>query len=122
MERKSLSQLLADMRKIWDEYKYTQYQANRELQQGHGSVHQQKVIHCQHLKKKLNFIKHQVLYRVNQPGVRIKFRMGNKNMEAIFPALSKTDGVTYIELLAMLNNCPMEILEIQEIKSEIKET
>ena len=122
MEKKTLTQLLSDMRKIWDEYKYTQYQAHRELQQGHGGIHQQKMIHCQHLKKKFNFIKHQVLFRVNQPGTRIKFRMGNEDMEAIFPALSKDDSITYIELLAMFNNCPMEIIEISEIKSEIKKS
>lgn len=122
MEKRSLTQILSDLRKIWDEYKYTQYQAQRELQQGHGGIHQQKMIHCQHLKKKFNFLKTQLKYRIHRPGTRIKFRMGTQLKEGIFPSLSHDDAVAYIELVALINNCPLEILEISEIKSEIKDT
>lgn len=119
---KSLSQLLAEMKKIWDDYKYTQYQASRELQVGHGGIHQQKMIHCQHLKKKFNFIKHLIKNRISRPGTIVKFKMGNKSYQGTFPSLSREDAIAYIELKAQMCNLMLEILEIQEINSEIKES
>lgn len=122
MERKNLTQMLSDMKKLWDDYKYNQYWASRELQQGHGGAHQQRVIHCQHVKKKMNFLKHQIIYRISKSGTKIKYKMGNKTYIGTFPSLSKDDAITYIELMAMVSNCPLEILEIQEIKFGIKES
>ena len=122
MEKRSLTKILSEMRKIWDEYKYTQYQASRELQQGHGGIHQQKMIHCQHLRKKFNFLKNQLKYRINRPGTHMKFKLGNQLKEANFISLSKDDAIAYVELVALINNCPLEILEISEIKSEIKDS
>lgn len=119
MEKKSLKQILAELKKTWEEAKYTEYQAVREWQLNKPASHQQKMIHLNHLKKKFKFLKKTLEIRINKPGTWVKFKLGNDIYIGTFPSMGKEDSQTYLEILAQFRNCPLEILEIKDIKSEI---
>lgn len=109
---KTLSQLVKDIHRTYQEYltfqsqKPTRYQ-NRNLR-------------IKYLNDKIRFLKKKITKMVNKPGSRVKFKLGDRLFEAILPSLNKEDAVTYLELISLMRGLKLEILEISEINSEIR--
>lgn len=120
MEQRNLTYLINSIKPLMEDYKHSEKLLNQYKSEGKlGSVQKQSA-HLYYIRKKLRHTLSAIKDRITKPGTGIKFQLGEDIHEGIFPSLSPSETTSYVKMIALVEGKPLKILEIWEIKSEIK--
>lgn len=121
MEEVNIRTLLSSIKITRNDIQFTQYQMSVALSKGKKGDWQRYKLRMGYLKRKLKGLMDKLNQKLNGIILTVLYKVGDKTYEQTFTNITQQEVVDILQIRAILENANIEILEIKEIPTQIRE-
>lgn len=121
MEEVNIRTLLSSIKITRNDIQFTQYQMRVALSKGKKGDWQRHKLRMGYLKRKLKGLMDKLNQKLNGIILTVLYKVGDKTYEQTFTNITQQEVVDILQIRAILENANIEILEIKEIPTQIRE-
>lgn len=121
MEEVNIRTLLSSLKMTVNDVQFTHYQMSVALSKGKKGDWQRHKLRMGYLKRKLKGLMDKLNRKLNGIIITVTYKIGDKTYEQTFTNLTQQEVVDILQIRAILENANIEILEIKEIPTQIRE-
>lgn len=121
MEEVNIRTLLSSIKITRNDIQFTQYQMSVSLSKGKKGDWQRHKLRMGYLKRKLKGLMDKLNQKLNGIILTVLYKVGDKTYEQTFTNITQQEVVDILQIRAILENANIEILEIKEIPTQIRE-
>lgn len=121
MEEVNIRTLLSSLKMTVNDVQFTHYQMSVALSKGKKGDWQRHKLRIGYLKRKLKGLMDKLNRKLNGIIITVTYKIGDKTYEQTFTNITQQEVVDILQIRAILENANIEILEIKEIPTQIRE-
>lgn len=121
MEEISIRTLLSSLKMTVNDIQFTHYQKRVAFEKGKKGDCQRHKLRIGYLQRKLKGLMDKLNRKLNGIIITVTYRVGDKTYEQTFTNLTRQEVVDILQIRAIMENASVEILEIKEIPTQIRE-
>ena len=121
MEEINIRTLLSSLKMTVNDIQFTHYQMSVALSKGKKGDWQRHKLRMGYLKRKLKGLMDKLNRKLNGVIVTATYKVGDKTYKQTFTNIIQQEVVDILQIRAILENANVEILEIKEIPTQIRE-
>ena len=121
MEEVSIRTLLSSLKMTVNDIQFTHYQMSVALSKGKKGDWQKHKLRMGYLKRKLKGLMDKLNRKLNGVIITATYKVGDKTYKQTFTNITQQEVVDILQIRAILENANVEILEIKEIPTQIRE-
>ncbi len=121
MEEVNIRTLLSSLKMTVNDIQFTHYQMNVALSKGKKGDWQRHNLRMGYLKRKLKGLMDKLNRKLNGVIITATYKVGDKTYNQTFTNITQQEVVDILQIRAILENANVEILEIKEIPTQIRE-
>lgn len=121
MEEISIRTLLSSLKMTVNDIQFTHYQKRVAFEKGKKGDWQKYKLRISYLQRKLKGLMDKLNRKLNGIIITVTYRVGDKTYEQTFTNLTQQEVVDILQIRAIMENASVEILEIKEIPTQIRE-
>lgn len=121
MEEISIRTLLSSLKMTVNDIQFTHYQKRVALEKGKKGDCQRHKLRIGYLQRKLKGLMDKLNRKLNGIIITVTYQVGDKTYEQTFTNLTQQEVVDILQIRAIMENASVEILEIKEIPTQIRE-
>lgn len=121
MEEVNIKTLLSSLKMTVNDIQFTHYQMSVALSKGKKGDWQSHKLRMGYLKRKLKGLMDKLNRKLNGIIITVTYKVGDKTYEQTFTNITQQEVVDILQIRAILENANVEILEIKEIPTQIRE-
>lgn len=121
MEEINIRTLLSSLKMTVNDIQFTHYQMSVSLSKGKKGDWQRHKLRMGYLKRKLKGLMDKLNRKLNGVIITATYKVGDKTYKQTFTNITQQEVVDILQIRAILENANVEILEIKEIPTQIRE-
>jgi hypothetical protein len=121
MEEISIRTLLSSLKMTVNDIQFTHYQKRVAFEKGKKGDWQKYKLRISYLQRKLKGLMDKLNRKLNGIIITVTYQVGDKTYEQTFTNLTQQEVVDILQIRAIMENASVEILEIKEIPTQIRE-
>ena len=121
MEEISIRTLLSSLKMTVNDIQFTHYQKRVAFEKGKKGDWQKYKLRISYLQRKLKGLMDKLNRKLNGIIITVTYQVGDKTYEQTFTNLTQQEVVDVLQIRAIMENASVEILEIKEIPTQIRE-
>lgn len=121
MEEINIRTLLSSLKMTVNDIQFTHYQMSVALSKGKKGDWQRHKLRMGYLKRKLKGLMDKLNRKLNGVIITATYKVGDKTYKQTFTNITQQEVVDILQIRAILENANVEILEIKEIPTQIRE-
>lgn len=121
MEEISIRTLLSSLKMTVNDIQFTHYQKRIAFEKGKKGDWQKYKLRIGYLQRKLKGLMDKLNRKLNGIIITVTYQVGDKTYEQTFTNLTQQEVVDILQIRAIMENASVEILEIKEIPTQIRE-
>lgn len=121
MEEVNIRTLLSSLKMTVNDIQFTHYQMSVALSKGKKGDCQKHKLRMGYLKRKLKGLMDKLNRKLNGVIITATYKVGDKTYKQTFTNITQQEVVDILQIRAILENANVEILEIKEIPTQIRE-
>lgn len=121
MEEISIRTLLSSLKMTVNDIQFTHYQKRVAFKKGKKGDCQRHKLRIGYLQRKLKGLMDKLNRKLNGIIITVTYQVGDKTYEQTFTNLTQQEVVDILQIRAIMENASVEILEIKEIPTQIRE-
>lgn len=121
MEEISIRTLLSSLKRTVNDIQFTHYQKRVAFEKGKKGDWQKYKLRISYLQRKLKGLMDKLNRKLNGIIITVTYQVGDKTYEQTFTNLTQQEVVDILRIRAIMENASVEILEIKEIPTQIRE-
>ena len=121
MEEISIRTLLSSLKMTVNDIQFTHYQKRVAFEKGKKGDWQKYKLRISYLQRKLKGLMDKLNRKLNGIIITVTYQVGDKTYEQTFTNLTQQEVVDILQIRALMENASVEILEIKEIPTQIRE-
>lgn len=121
MEEISIRTLLSSLKMTINDIQFTHYQKRVAFEKGKKGDWQKYKLRISYLQRKLKGLMDKLNRKLNGIIITVTYQVGDKTYEQTFTNLTQQEVVDILQIRAIMENASVEILEIKEIPTQIRE-
>ena len=121
MEEISIRTLLSSLKMTVNDIQLTHYQKRVAFEKGKKGDWQKYKLRISYLQRKLKGLMDKLNRKLNGIIITVTYQVGDKTYEQTFTNLTQQEVVDILQIRAIMENASVEILEIKEIPTQIRE-
>lgn len=121
MEEISIRTLLSSLKMTVNDIQFTYYQKRVAFEKGKKGDCQRHELRIGYLQRKLKGLMDKLNRKLNGIIITVTYRVRDKTYEQTFTNLTQQEVVDILQIRAIMENASVEILEIKEIPTQIRE-
>lgn len=122
MEEISIRTLLSSLKMTVNDIQFTHYQKRVAFEKGKKGDCQRHKLRIDYLQRKLKGLMDKLNRKLNGIIITVTYQVGDdKTYEQTFTNLTQQEVVDILQIRAIMENASVEILEIKEIPTQIRE-
>ena len=121
MEKISIRTLLSSLKMTVNDIQFTHYQKRVAFEKGKKGDWQKYKLRISYLQRKLKGLMDKLNRKLNGIIITVTYQVGDKTYEQTFTNLTQQEVVDILQIRAIMENASVEILEIKEIPTQIRE-
>lgn len=121
MEEISIRTLLSSLKMTVNDIQFTHYQKRVAFEKGKKGDCQRHELRIGYLQRKLKGLMDKLNRKLNGIIITVTYQVGDKTYEQTFTNLTQQEVVDILQIRAIMENASVEILEIKEIPTQIRE-
>ena len=121
MEEISIRTLLSSLKRTVNDIQFTHYQKRVAFEKGKKGDWQKYKLRIGYLQRKLKGLMDKLNRKLNGIIITVTYQVGDKTYEQTFTNLTQQEVVDILQIRAIMENASVEILEIKEIPTQIRE-
>lgn len=121
MEEISIRTLLSSLKMTVNDIQFTHYQKRVAFEKGKKGDCQRYKLRIGYLQRKLKGLMDKLNRKLNGIIITVTYQVGDKTYEQTFTNLTQQEVVDILQIRAIMENASVEILEIKEIPTQIRE-
>ena len=121
MEEISIRTLLSSLKMTVNDIQFTHYQKRVAFEKGKKGDWQKYKLRIGYLQRKLKGLMDKLNRKLNGIIITVTYQVGDKTYEQTFTNLTQQEVVDILQIRAIMENASVEILEIKEIPTQIRE-
>lgn len=121
MEEISIRTLLSSLKMTVNDIQFTHYQKRVAFEKGKKGDCQIHKLRIGYLQRKLKGLMDKLNRKLNGIIITVTYQVGDKTYEQTFTNLTQQEVVDILQIRAIMENASVEILEIKEIPTQIRE-
>lgn len=121
MEEISIRTLLSSLKRTVNDIQFTHYQKRVAFEKGKKGDWQKYKLRISYLQRKLKGLMDKLNRKLNGIIITVTYQVGDKTYEQTFTNLTQQEVVDILQIRAIMENASVEILEIKEIPTQIRE-
>lgn len=121
MEEISIRTLLSSLKMTVNDIQFTHYQKRVAFEKGKKGDWQKYKLRISYLQRKLKGLMDKLNRKLNGIIITVTYQVGDKTYEQTFTNLTQQEVVDILQIRAIMENANVEILEIKEIPTQIRE-
>lgn len=121
MEEVNIRILLSSLKMTVNDIQFTHYQMSVALSKGKKGDWQKHKLRMGYLKRKLKGLMDKLNRKLNGVIITATYKVGDKTYKQTFTNITQQEVVDILQIRAILENANVEILEIKEIPTQIRE-
>lgn len=121
MEEISIRTLLSSLKMTVNDIQFTHYQKRVAFEKGKKGDCQKYKLRISYLQRKLKGLMDKLNRKLNGIIITVTYQVGDKTYEQTFTNLTQQEVVDILQIRAIMENASVEILEIKEIPTQIRE-
>jgi len=121
MEEVNIRTLLSSLKMTVNDIQFTHYQMSVALSKGKKGDWQKHKLRMGYLKRKLKGLMDKLNRKLNGVIITATYKVGDKTYKQTFTNITQQEVVDILQIRAILENANVEILEIKEIPTQIRE-
>lgn len=121
MEEVNIRTLLSSLKMTVNDIQFTHYQMSVALSKGKKGDWQKHKLRMGYLKRKLKGLMDKLNRKLNGVIITALYKVGDKTYKQTFTNITQQEVVDILQIRAILENANVEILEIKEIPTQIRE-
>ena len=121
MEEISIRTLLSSLKRTVNDIQFTHYQKRVAFEKGKKGDWQKYKLRISYLQRKLKGLMDKLNRKLNGVIITVTYQVGDKTYEQTFTNLTQQEVVDILQIRAIMENASVEILEIKEIPTQIRE-
>ena len=121
MEEISIRTLLSSLKMTVNDIQFTHSQKRVAFEKGKKGDWQKHKLRISYLQRKLKGLMDKLNRKLNGIIITVTYQVGDKTYEQTFTNLTQQEVVDILQIRAIMENASVEILEIKEIPTQIRE-
>lgn len=121
MEEINIRTLLSSIKVTRNDIQFTHYQMSVALSKGKKGDWQRHKLRMGYLQRKLKGLMDRLNRKLNGVIITALYKIGDKTYEQTFTNITQQEIVDILQIRAIMENASIEILEIKEIPTQIRE-
>lgn len=121
MEEISIRTLLSSLKMTVNDIQFTHYQKRVAFEKGKKGDCQRHKLRIGYLQRKLKGLMDKLNRKLNGIIITVTYQVGDKTYEQTFTNLTQQEVVDILQIRSIMENASVEILEIKEIPTQIRE-
>ena len=121
MEEATIRTLLSSLKMTVNDIQFTHYQKRVAFSKGKKGDWQRHKLRLGYLKRKLKGLMDKLNRKLNGVIITATYKVGDKTYEQTFTNLTQQEVVDILQIRAIMEDANVEILEIKEIPTQIRE-
>lgn len=121
MEEISIRTLLSSLKMTINDIQFAHYQKRVAFEKGKKGDCQRHQLRIDYLQRKLKGLMDKLNRKLNGIIITVTYQVENKTYEQTFTNLTQQEVVDILQIMAIMENVSVEILEIKEIPTQIRE-
>lgn len=121
MEEVNIRTLLSSLKMTVNDIQFTHYQMSVALSKGKKGDWQKHKLRMGYFKRKLKGLMDKLNRKLNGVIITATYKVGDKTYKQTFTNITQQEVVDILQIRAILENANVEILEIKEIPTQIRE-
>lgn len=121
MEEISIRTLLSSLKMTVNDIQFTHYQKRVAFEKGKKGDWQKYKLRISYLQRKLKGLMDKLNRKLNGIIITVTYQVGDKTYEQTFTNLTQQEVVDILQIRSIMENASVEILEIKEIPTQIRE-
>lgn len=121
MEEATIRTLLSSLKMTVNDIQFTHYQKRVSFAKGKKGDWQRHKLRLDYLNRKLKGLMDKLNRKLNGVIITATYKVGDKTYEQTFTNLTQQEVVDILQIRAIMEDANVEILEIKEIPTQIRE-
>lgn len=121
MEEINIRTLLSSLKMTVNDIQFTHYQKRVAFEKGKKGDCQRHQLRIGYLQRRLKGLMDKLNRKLNGIIITVTYQVGDKTYEQTFTNLTQQEVVDILQIRAIMENASVEILEIKEIPTQIRE-